>query len=133
MDSFEFRVPIRVDDTFARRPPRQTVLVVTADDALREAAARVVMSAGYRVVTAAHSGHAVLACLTEGPIDVVAVDLAMDDTSGPALAERLRRHQPALLSMYFAARGTPASDGVLVRPFTSDDLVERIEALVALV
>src|SRR6185436_61026 len=111
MDSFEFRVPIRVDDTFARRPPRQTVLVVTADDALREAAARVVMSAGYRVVTAAHSGHAVLACLTEGPIDVVAVDLAMD----------------------FAARGTPASDGVLVRPFTSDDLVERIEALVALV
>ena len=62
---------------------------------------------------------------------MVAVDLAMDDTSGPALAERLRRHQPGLSSIYFAARGTPACEGVLVRPFTSDDLVERIEALFA--
>jgi DNA-binding response OmpR family regulator len=130
MESFEFKVPIRVDDVLARRAARQTVLVVTPDDELREAARRVVMAAGFRAVTAAHSGHAVLACLT-GPIDVVALDLAMDDTSGPALTERLRRHQPGLLSIYFAARGTAACEGVLVRPFTSDDLVERIEALFA--
>ena len=55
----------------------------------------------------------------------------MDDTSGPALAERLRRHHPGALALYLAQSGTPESENVLVRPFTRDDLVARLGALSA--
>jgi DNA-binding NarL/FixJ family response regulator len=65
----------------------------------------------------------VLACLEAGHVDVLAVELSMEDVSGPALAERLRRHCPDLRTVYFAKSGTPECDGVIVRPFTRDDLL----------
>lgn len=98
------------------------VLIVTADAGLRAAAARVVGREGYRVVTAAHAGHAVLACLRER-IDIVAAELCMEEMSGPALAARVRRHSPGVATVYFASAGTHECEGILVRPFTSDDLM----------
>ena len=50
----------------------------------------------------------------------------MEDVSGPALAERLRRRCPGLRSLYLAKAGTPECEGVLVRPFSRDDLVEKL-------
>jgi CheY-like chemotaxis protein len=105
----------------------RTVLLVTGDADLRAAAARAIDAAGYRVVTAAHSGHAVLASLTKGPIDLLATELAMDDISGPALADRLRRNHPGLQNVYFGKAGTPECEGVLVRPFTRDHLLAEID------
>lgn len=105
------------------------VLVVTPDTNLREVSARVLTREGYRVLTASHAGHAVLACLKAGHVDVLAVELSMDDLSGPALAERLRRHCPDLVTMYFGKSGTPECEGVIVRPFTRDDLLAALPAL----
>lgn len=124
------RVSIPVDGagTFAGQP---TVLLVTGDANLRTAASRALAFAGYTVVSAAHSGHAVLAALKTGRIDVLMSELAMDDVSGPGLANRLRRHHPDLQAVYFAHAGTPECDGVLVRPFTREDLLERLGALSA--
>lgn len=102
------------------------VLLVTADANLRGAAARALQAAGFDVRTAAHSGHATLAALTARRVDVLASDLASDDISGPALAERLRRHHPALEAVFFAQPGARECDGVIVRPFTRDELLKAV-------
>ena len=122
------RVSIPVADTPACRADAPVILVVTGDSNLREAASRVLSLQGYRVLTAAHAGHAVLACLQAGRVDLLAAELSMDDVSGPALAERLRRHCPMLSAVYFANSGTPECEGVIVRPFTRDDLLESLAA-----
>lgn len=124
------RVSIPVRDAPACRADAPVVLVVTGDGNLREAAARVLSLRGYRVLTAAHAGHAVLACLQAGRVDMLAAELSMDDVSGPALAERLRRHCPALTAVYFANSGTPECEGVIVRPFTREDLLDALDAAV---
>lgn len=102
------------------------ILVVTPDADLRAAVERVIGREGYRVLTAAHAGHAVLACLGAGRVDVLAAELSMDDLSGPALAERLRRHCPQMATVFFGNSGTPECDGVIVRPFTRDDLLAAL-------
>ena len=125
------RVQISLDETgpAAGTPAgQQTVLLVTGDSDFRAAAERVLVRHGYRVVTAAHSGHALLACVTSGRIDLVASELSMEEMSGPALTERLRRHHPGLRAVYFGAGGTPECEGLLVRPFTRDELLLELAA-----
>lgn len=121
------RVSIPLDENLTGI--RRTVLLVAPDADFRAAAARALTLAGYQVVQAAHSGHAMLAALTVGRVDVLAADLAMDDLSGPALAERLRRHHGGLQTLYFGNPGTPQCDGILVRPFTRDELLGGIRTL----
>jgi DNA-binding response OmpR family regulator len=106
--------------------PTPVILLVTADRDLRESAAWALRSRGYRVLAAQHAGHAVLACMDAPHVDVAAIELSMEDVSGPVLAERLRRRCPGLRSVYLAKAGTPECDGVLVRPFSRDDLVEKL-------
>jgi DNA-binding NtrC family response regulator len=106
---------------------RSTLLFVTGDADLRAVAARVLGREGYNVLTAAHSGHALLACLT-GRIDILVAEVALEDTTGPALAATLQRHQPGLRAVYLADAGTAPAEGVIVRPFTRDDLVLQLES-----
>ena len=124
------RVSIPVDPSVPG-PARRTVLVVTDDSDLRAAAVRALDREGYEVLAAAHSGHAILKCLTARRVDALVTELSMDDTSGPALADRLRRHHPDVQALYLAKSGTPEGENVLVRPFTRDDLVMRLGALAA--
>ena len=107
---------------------RLTLLLVTGDADLRAVTARVLTAGGYTVITAAHSGHALLACLTRR-IDILISELELDEAPGRTLAATLRRHQPRLRAMYFADAGTPAADGVIVRPFTRDDLFLELDAV----
>ncbi len=124
------RVSIPIANSPVPRPAgAPVILVVTPDTNLREVSARVLTREGYRVLSAAHAGHAVLECLKAGRVDVLAVELSMDDMSGPALAERLRRQCPDLVAMYFGKSGTPECEGVIVRPFTRDDLLAALPAL----
>lgn len=108
------------------QPERPVVLVVTGDADLREAAARAIERDGYTAITAAHAGHAVLACLKAGRVDLLATELSMEDVSGPALATRLRRFCPTLATVYFANAGATECDGVLVRPFARIDLLAAL-------
>ena len=104
------------------------VLFVTGDPDLREASERVLTRAGFRVQLAAHSGHAVLAGLTSR-VDVLIAELSAPDLSGPALAGLLRRHHPEMRVIFMANPGTPEGvEHVVVRPFTRDDLLERLLA-----
>jgi len=130
-DSQPVVVPVTIaiesnDVTMPIQSPR--VAVVSEDAELSEACARVLRQEGYSVHTAAHSGHALLACLEGGPVDFLIAELAMNEGSGPALARRMRRYSPNLRAIFIARPGTTAeSDGVLVRPFTRDDLLKRLE------
>ena len=106
---------------------RRHVLFVNADADLRAVVTRVLERERFRVCAVAHSGHALLLCRTER-FDVAIVELSGPDISGPSLVEQLRRHQPALSSIYLGTPGSP--EGVphlLVRPFTQQDLLNRIQ------
>lgn len=126
MEACVRRVSIPVEGMAAVSGQR-TVLLVMADGGFRGAAGRALGQAGYRVLTAAHSGHAFLASLRGPRIDVLIAGLDMDDVSGPALAGRLRRHHPDLQAIFIADAGTATGDGVLVRPFTIEDLLGRLQ------
>lgn len=106
------------------------VAVVSQDLELSEACARVLRHEGYAVHTASHSGHALLACMEGRRIDVLIAELSMDDGPGPALARRMRRYNPDLKAIFIAGPGTAtAFEEVLIRPFTRDDLLKRLDAL----
>ena len=101
------RGSITVTETPDRQPSQApVVLVVTGDTDLREASARALAREGYTVITAAHAGHAVLACITAGRVDLLLAELSMEDMSGPALAARLRRQIPDLATIFVADAGT---------------------------
>jgi DNA-binding response OmpR family regulator len=109
----------------------QRVLFIHSDADLRAVVTRVLEREGYRVNAVAHSGHALLLCRTS-EFDVMVAELCGPDISGPSLAEQLRRHCPSLSAVYLGNPGTPEGvDHVLVRPFTRDDLVERIQLALA--
>jgi CheY-like chemotaxis protein len=104
----------------------QRVLLVSGDPDFRAAAWRALGATGWEVEAAAHSGHALLAALRGGRLDVLVAELSSPETSGPALLERLRRHHPALRAVFLADAGTSPCEGVLVRPFTRDDLLSAL-------
>jgi CheY-like chemotaxis protein len=106
------------------------VLFVSADANLRAAASRVLTGEGYHIVTAAHSGHAQLAWRAASrPFAILIAELRLDCMSGPTLVATLRRQQPSLRAVYMADVGTPGREGVVVRPFTRDDLLMAIGAV----
>jgi DNA-binding response OmpR family regulator len=103
------------------------VLFVSGDADLRSVVARVLESQHYEVHAVAHSGHALLLCRTM-VFDVLVTELSGPDLSGPSLANQLRRHCPGLSVIFLGNPGTPEGvDHVLVRPFTRDDLIDRIQ------
>lgn len=112
----------------APAPDVPVVLVVTGDREFREVANQVLHREGYRVRVAAHAGHALLACLQEERIDLLLSELSMTEVSGPALAASLRRYHPGLRSIYLANAGTAECEGILVRPFTREDLLAVVAA-----
>ena len=104
------------------------VLLVTADADLRAAGERALAREGYRVRVASHSGHALLASRV-GRVDVLVTELSSPDLSGPALAKLIGRDHPGLRVVFMANPGTPEGlEHVVVRPFTRDDLLQRIAA-----
>jgi DNA-binding response OmpR family regulator len=118
-------VPVKSDVTLPLGGLRR-VLFVSADADLRAAVTRVLENEGYLVQAVAHSGHALLHCRTS-QFDVAVTELSGPDVSGPSLAEQLRRHCPGLSVIYLGNPGTPEGlDHVLVRPFTRDDLLDRL-------
>ena len=107
------------------------VAVVSDDADLLKMCAEVLRPTGYLVYAASHSGHALLAFLEGHPAVCLITELWLDVGSGPALARRMRRYNPNLRAVFIARTGTAAevedADCVLVRPFTSDDLLKRLE------
>jgi len=107
---------------------RGTVLIVTEDVNFSAVASRVLREEGYDVATAPHPGHAILFALTRCRLDVLITELQLDDMSGHRLAATLRRYHPQLRSLFMAQPTSFRRDGVLVRPFTREELLIELAA-----
>jgi CheY-like chemotaxis protein len=126
-------IPVKHNAPVETRGRARRVLFISADGDLRAAATRVLEGEEYDVQAVAHSGHALLLCRTT-EFDAAVAELSGPDVSGPTLAEQLRRHCPGLAVVYLANPGTPERvNHVLVRPFTGDDLIRRLEVAMAAV
>jgi len=107
-----------------------TVLFVTGDADLRAAATRVLGAEGHEVASAAHSGHALLAALECERIDILISDVQLDGVTGEWVAAALRRYHPEMRALFMADPGSAARSGIIVRPFTRDDLLSEMDAIV---
>lgn len=127
------RISICLDSAWVGPASRggTSVLLVTPDSDLRAAARRVLEQWGYDVAEASHSGHALLACMTDRTVDIAVVESALEDMPGAALVEKLRRQQPALRALFLGQSGADPRADMIARPLTSDLLRDRLDALTA--
>jgi len=126
---------VSIDPSSGTVPPaarRRAVLVVTEDEALARACREKLPAEGFDVTAASHSGHALLECLEGHRADLLLTELSMPEGSGRALSTRLRRYFPQMRTLYVARPGlAPESADVLVRPFSSSELLARVRACVS--
>ena len=125
----------------AAEPPRglgQTVLVVDDEPAIREVAERILVMAGYQVLSTP-DGAAALAVDERTHCQLLLTDVVMPVMSGRRLVELMRRRHPALPVVYMSGysdglRGTSqvANDqdiGFIEKPFTANDLLIMVNGL----
>src|SRR3954462_6143176 len=94
--------------SWRRLPVRRAglaVLVVSGDPSVRAVAMRELQASGYTATVAAHSGHALLACLSSARIDVAFIEATLEDMPGAELATTLRRHLPELRVVFLGPAG----------------------------
>jgi DNA-binding NtrC family response regulator len=110
-------------------PP--SVLLVTEDADLRAVATRVLEGAGYLVMAAAHSGHAILASLQQ-PFDVLVIERRLAEGNSRSIAARIQRYNPDLCVIRLCGdESATIAETDLVRPFDAEDLLGALRAVTA--
>ena len=113
------------------------VLVAEDDPAVRSAVTRVLELEGYRV-TSVNDGAAALAAITSSPPDVVVMDVMMPFTDGLTVCREARIRGSRVPILLLTAKhevndrvaGLDAgADDYLVKPFSIDELLARVRAL----
>ena len=118
-----------------------TILVVEDEDAVRYLACRVLQGNGYRVLEAGDPAAALRIVRDERqPVDLLVTDIVMPGMSGPALTERLVAVWPDLKVLYITGYAEeaierqgalPAGGALLEKPFTSQQLADRVRQALA--
>jgi CheY-like chemotaxis protein len=118
-----------------------TVLIVEDEYAVRYLACRVLRGNGFRVLEAGSPAAALrLAREQARSVDLLVTDVVMPGLSGPELAERLVAAWPDLKVLYITGyaeeaiqrRGAlPAGGALLEKPFTAQQLAERVRLALA--
>jgi DNA-binding response OmpR family regulator len=115
----------------------ERLLVVDDDPAVTAMLRRGLTYEGYQVTVAA-SGEEALRRARETAPALVVLDIMMPGMDGLAVLERLRAADPGLPVLFLTARDAPAdqitglqagADDYVVKPFTFEVLLARIEAL----
>jgi PAS domain S-box-containing protein len=113
---------------------QETLLLVEDEDAVRDLAQHLLLSLGYRVLTAA-SGTEALAVWSrhEGEVQALVSDLVMPHMGGRELAAALRARRPGLPVLFisgFVREGGPVGPEfeapILMKPFARDDLARAV-------
>jgi DNA-binding NtrC family response regulator len=108
----------------------RTILVVDDDDDIRHVAERILVAAGFDVVTAPGGAPAVATAERSGEIDLVLTDVVMPGMVVTTLVERLRVLHPGirviLMSGYAPTDADRTADGFLGKPFSAGSLVQTV-------
>jgi two-component system, OmpR family, response regulator MprA len=113
------------------------VLVVDDDRRLRDMLRRALESAGYEVDSAEDGGRA-LAAISGRTFDLVVLDLLMPGVDGLGVARRLRGRGDPIPILMLTARDAitdrvagldAGADDYLVKPFSIEELLARVRAL----
>lgn len=113
------------------------IVVVEDETPIREAVVQVLRNAGYEPVAAA-DGEAGLAAARRPGVSLVLLDLLMPKLDGMEVLARLRKTHPTLPVIILTARGTEeervagltgGADDYVVKPFSSKELLARVEAV----
>jgi two-component system, cell cycle sensor histidine kinase and response regulator CckA len=128
---------LRVTGEFESGPfGNATVLLVEDEDAVRRLASRVLVRAGYVVLTAASADAAMeIAAHFEGTIDLLLTDVVMPGRSGRELAEELMPLHPEMRLLYASGYTEDAiirhgvssqQTAFLEKPFTPNALLRKV-------
>jgi len=122
-------------------PGPPAILIVDDDPAVRTLLARTLAKQGWRTLPASGGLEAVTLLLEyDGPIPLAIVDLVMPGVPGLDFANQLRLDRPTTKVLYISgAAGSVEVDSIsheaphaiLQKPFTTEDLLERIRLLLA--
>jgi len=117
----------------------ETALVVEDDPAVREIVVAMLRDLGYRTREASGVTDALAAVEAEaGRVDLLVSDMVMPDTSGFAIAERLRREVPTLKVLFMSGytdddalshRADRAGQAFIRKPFSRLVLARRVRDL----
>jgi len=114
----------------------ETILLVDDEPMVRDIAARVLRSQGYRVLEASNAAEALhVQDKWEGAIDLLLTDVVMPLMGGKELSQRLQQLCPGIKVLYMSGythnvilhQGILKPDVALItKPFTSSGLVKRV-------
>jgi two-component system, cell cycle sensor histidine kinase and response regulator CckA len=109
-------------------PSAPTVLVVDDEPAVRLLVERVLVEAGYRVLTAMGGLEALELLEQPGAVDLLLVDLRMPVMSGTQLARKVELLRPEIRVLIMAAYPSedPMAWQVIMKPFPPDVLENEI-------
>jgi nitrogen-specific signal transduction histidine kinase len=129
--------PVSASDTGPRaRPGSETILLVEDEDALRNAARRVLEQAGYQVLLASN-GRVGLEVLAQhsGRIHLLLSDVVMPEMAGDELARQARALEPRMKVLFMSGYSHEAiarygvlepGTKLLSKPFTGSDLQRMV-------
>ncbi len=121
----------------ARRPRDEAILVVEDEEPIRELVATALRFTGFRVETAVSGGEAI-AEARNSPYDLIVLDVNLPDLDGFAVCRKLRSNGDQVPVVFLTARDDPADlragftgggDDYVTKPFSLEELVLRIEAV----
>jgi len=121
-------------------PGVHTILVVEDEEGVREGIARLLADHAYNVVSAADGAEALrMVAGFDGEIHLLLTDLVMPGMSGGELAETLLEEWPGIGVLFMSGypQGlseegfTPATEGVLAKPFTERGLLDAVRESIA--
>ena len=117
--------------------PGRRILVIEDEADMRLALEDVLRAEGYRVLTAA-DGQSGLAAVTGEKPDLLLLDIMLPRLDGLTLCSELRRLEMPVPVLMLTARGQvqdrvegldTGADDYLVKPFSTDELLARVRAL----